>query len=185
MKQGQKKQTLLKLGKTLALPSVLVAGTVYYLKKYKLAGALTAASVVAATVSAPAYAQISQALIDNYASTMQTAANSRNIGQIAKLLSDDVVVSLTRQGKGTTTLDKSAYLDLLQKGWTQATSYRYTISVNDIVITGDTAKAQVVTVETWVKDGKTTKLTTTSRATLGLAGGNAVLLRSVAQVAVE
>lgn len=182
MNKGQK---LLKLGKTLALPSVMVATAVYYLKKRKLAGAMATGVVVATTMSAPAYAQLNQSMINNYATTMQTAANSRNIGQIAKLLSDDVVVSLTRQGKGTTTLDKSAYLDLLQKGWTQASNYRYTISVNDIVITGDTAKAQVVTVETWVKDGKTTKLTTTARATLGLSGNNAVLLRSVAQVAVE
>lgn len=183
MNKGHK---LFKLGKTLAIPSAVVAGAVYYIKqKRKLAHAVALAGVVATTMSAPAHAEITQSLVNGYASAMQTAANSQNIGQIAKLLSDDAVVSLTRQGKGTTTLDKSAYLDLLQKGWTQASNYRYTISVNDIVITGDTAKAQVVTVETWVKDGKTTKLTTTARATLGLSGNNAVLLRSVAQVAVE
>lgn len=163
-----------------------LAGVCYVKQKRKAFGVLAVSAIGAgALIASPAYAQISQQQVMAYAAAMQTAANNQNIGQIARLLSDDVVVSLSRQGKGTTTLDKSAYLDLLQRSWTQATGYRYSIAISDVVITGDTARAQVITQETWVKDGKTTTLTTNSRATLGLSGDNAVLLRSVSQVAVE
>lgn len=141
---------------------------------------LLALPLVASVI--PAHAQMSQALVMNYANTMQSAANSRNISQIARLISDDAVISLTRQGKGSTTLDKAGYLDLLQKGWTQADNYQYTISVDNIVITGDTARASVITKETWTKDGQTRTLLTTSKATLGVGGNNALLLRAVSQV---
>lgn len=149
----------------------------------KTTAAVAISSAVA--ITAPAHAQMSESLVMAYAQNMQSAANARNIGQIARLLSDDVVVSLSRQGKGAVTLDKSGYLDLLQKSWTQADNYRYSISVDNIVVTGDTARAQVVTTETWTKDDKNTTLITTSKATLTLNGNNALLMRSVSQVTVN
>lgn len=182
-----------KLNKKMLLPAALV-GIGVYLHQLKprtqkttlfsslVAGALLSTAVM---ISTSAYAQMTEQMVMNYAQTMQAAANNRSINQIARLLSDDVVVSLTRQGRGTTTLDKAGYLDLLQKGWTQADRYNYTISVDNIVITGDTARAQVITREVWVKDGKNTTLITTSRATLGISGGNALLLRSVSQVTID
>lgn len=133
----------------------------------------------------PSFAQMTENLVQGYTNTMQSAANGRNLGQIASLLSDDVVVSLTRQGKGSTTLDKAGYLNLLQKSWSETDNYRYSISINNIVVTGDTARVQFLTKESFVKDGKPTTLTTNAKATLGVGSGNAVLLRSVAQVTVE
>lgn len=189
------KHTLTRFAKKALLPSAVIGtGVCFYrlLKKrgQNLNGSFTKTAFGVATagvlMSSPAHAQMSEQLVMNYAQSMQNAANSQNISQLGRLLSDDVVVSLTRQGRGSSTLDKSGYLDLLQKSWTQASNYRYTISVNDIIITGDTARAQVVTRETWTnKDGKQTVLTTTSRATLGLSGANALLLRSVSQMAME
>lgn len=149
----------------------------------KKTAAMGLASAVAVTT--PAYAQITESAIIAYAQDMQKAANARNIGHIARLLSDDIVVSLSRQGKGTATMDKSGYLDLLQKSWTQADNYRYTIEINNIVITGDTAKAQVLTTETWTKNNKSTKITTSSRATFAINEGRVLLLRSVSQVTVQ
>lgn len=134
---------------------------------------------------APSFAQMNENLVKNYASAMQSAANARNLGQIASLLADDVMVSLTRQGKGSTTLDKAGYLNLLQKSWSETDNYRYSININNIVVTGDTARAQFLTKESFVKDGKPTTLTTNAKATLGVGAGNALLLRSVAQVTVE
>lgn len=136
-------------------------------------------------ISTPAYAQMNESLVMAYAQSMQAAANAQNISQIARLVSDEAVIALTRQGKGSSTLDKSTYLDLLQKSWTQAQNYHYQMTVSDVVITGDQARAVVITTETWTKDGQPHKLTTTARATLGSNGRNAILLRSVAQVAVE
>lgn len=136
-------------------------------------------------LATPSFAQMSESLVKSYANTMQSAANARNLGQIGSLLADDVVVSLTRQGKGSTTLDKAGYLNLLQKSWSETDNYRYTIQIDNIVVTGDTARAQFLTKESFVKDGKPTVLTTNAKATLGVGSGNALLLRSVAQVTVE
>lgn len=134
----------------------------------------------------PAHAQVSEQMIMAYAQNMQASANSQNISQVAKLVADDAVISLTRQGKGSSTLNKNTYLDLLQKSWTQAKNYRYEIQVSEIVVAGDQARALVVTKESWTdKDGKPHTLTTNSRATLGSNGKSAVLLRSVSQVSLN
>lgn len=143
-------------------------------------------AVVVSTIALPAHAQVSEQLVMAYAQSMQASANSQNISQVAKLVADDAVISLTRQGKGSSTLDKNTYLDLLQKSWTQAKNYRYEINVSEVVIAGEQARALVVTKESWTdKDGKPHTLITNSRATLGSNGKNAVLLRSVSQVSID
>lgn len=136
-----------------------------------------------ATVVAPAYA-ISESSVQGFASAMNSAANNQNIGQISRLIDDEAVISLTRQGK-TTTLDKNAYLQLLQKSWAGASNYRYNINISDIVVSGNQARAVVITTETWEKDGKKTTFRSTSRTTLSQSGSNAILLRAVSQITVE
>lgn len=170
-----------RIAKPIAMASLLALGGFIYHKRYKLAQALALGTLV----STSAHAQMSEQLVRSYAQTMQNAANSQNIGQIARLLADDVVISLTRPGKGSATLDKSSYLDLLQKNWSESRNYRYNARINDIVVTGDTARAQMVTTESFVRDGQNVTMTTTSRATFGVGNGNAVLLRSVSQVTVD
>ena len=68
----------------------------------------TGASVVAVNAQA---ATMSEGLVQNYASSMKTAANNKNISQVSRLVSDDALISLSRKGK-TTSLDKDAYLKL-------------------------------------------------------------------------
>lgn len=134
-------------------------------------------------VTAPSHA-MSESSVQAFANAMKTAANSQNIGQLSTLIDDNAVISLTRQGK-TTTLDKNAYLQLLQKSWAGASNYHYTITISDVVISGNQARTQVATVESWVKDGKKTTLKTNSRTTLQNNGSNAVLLRAVSQISIE
>ncbi|OOS24580.1 nuclear transport factor 2 family protein [Moraxella pluranimalium] len=138
---------------------------------------------VQSLITTPAYA-ISEKDIGGYASAMTAAANNQNIAQISKLIADDAIISLSRNNK-TTSLDKEGYLQLLQKSWAKASNYRYHINISDVVVTGNQARAQVTTTETWTQDGKPVKITTSSRATLSQSGANAVLLRSVAQVTVD
>ena len=149
-------------------------------------GAGVAAVVaVASTVSISAQAApMTEALVQNYASAMKSSANSRNVSQVARLVSDDALISLSRKGKSTS-LDKDAYLKLLQNSWNDTSNYRYDISVDNVVITGEQAKANVTTSESWVKDGQTVSFVTTSRVTLTLATGNAVLLRAVSQITIN
>ncbi|MBF0658888.1 hypothetical protein IPZ60_09080 [Psychrobacter sp. NG25] len=149
-------------------------------------GAGVAAVVaVASTVSISAQAApMTEALVQNYASAMKSSANSRNVSQVARLVSDDALISLSRKGKSTS-LDKDAYLKLLQNSWNDTSNYRYDISVDNIVITGEQAKANVTTNESWVKDGQTVSFVTTSRVTLTLSTGNAVLLRAVSQITIN
>ena len=99
-------------------------------------------------------------------------------------MADEALISLSRRGK-TTSLDKSAYLKLLQDSWSKSTNYSYDISISNIVISGEQAKADVKTVETWVRDGQQRTMSTTSRATLKSDNNNAVLLRAVSQVTIE
>ena len=146
---------------------------------------ITAIVAVASTVSISAQAAtMTEALVQNYAAAMKSSANSQSINQVARLVSDDALISLSRKGKSTS-LDKDAYLKLLQNSWNDTSNYRYDISVDNVVITGSQAKANVTTNESWVKNGQQVSFVTTSRVTLTLSTGNAVLLRAVSQVAIN
>ncbi|MBE0441241.1 hypothetical protein [Psychrobacter sp.] len=154
---------------------------VLLMKSTSVAAVVAVASSV--SISAQA-ATMTEALVQNYASAMKSSANSQNVTQVSRLVSDDALISLSRKGKSTS-LDKDAYLKLLQDSWNDTSNYRYDISVDNIVITGDKAKANVTTNESWVKDGRTVSFVTTSRVTLTLSTGNAVLLRAVSQITIN
>lgn len=145
---------------------------------------ITIAAVASSFAISAQAATMTDSLVQNYASAMKSAANSKNISQVARLVSDDALISLSRKGKSTS-LDKEAYLKLLQTGWNQTSNYRYEISINNIVTTGEQAKANVTTTESWVKDGQNVSFVTNSRVTLTVATGNAVLLRAVSQVTID
>ena len=141
---------------------------------------ITAIVAVASTISISAQAAtMTEALVQNYASAMKSSANNQSINQVARLVSDDALISLSRKGKSTS-LDKDAYLRLLQNSWNDTSNYRYDISVDNVVITGDQAKANVTTNGSWIKNGQPVSFVTTSRVTLTVSTGNAVLLRSIA-----
>ena len=145
----------------------------------------TAIVAVASTISINAQAAtMTEDLVQNYAAAMKASANSQSINQVSRLVSDDALISLSRKGKSTS-LDKDAYLKLLQNSWNDTSNYRYDISVDNVVITGSQAKANVTTNESWVKNGQQVSFVTTSRVTLTLSTGNAVLLRAVSQVAIN
>ena len=151
------------------------------MKSASVTAIVAAASTM--TISAQA-ATMTEALVQNYATAMKSAANSQSLNQVARLVSDDALISMSRKGKSTS-LDKDAYLKLLQNSWSNTSNYRYDINVDNIVITGDQAKANVTTNESWVKDGQKVSFVTTSRVTLTLSTGHAVLLRAVSQVAIN
>ena len=151
------------------------------IKSASVTAIMAAASTV--TISAQA-ATMTESLVQNYVAAMKSAANSQNTNQVARLVSDDALISMSRKGKSTS-LDKDAYLKLLQNSWSNTSNYRYDINVDNIVITGEQAKANVTTNESWVKDGQKVSFVTTSRVTLTLSTGNAVLLRAVSQVAIN
>lgn len=174
----KKSTTLFAVG--LALAGVY--GSKKWLKKPAL-GKVFGAFGMAVVATAPAHA-ITEGAVQGYATAMKTSANAQNIGQIAKLIDEEAVISITRQGK-TSTLDKNAYLQLLQKSWAGATNYRYDITISDVVIADNQARAVVSTVESWEKDGQKISLTTSSKATLVQSGGSVILLRAVSQIAVE
>ncbi|MFC6205164.1 MULTISPECIES: hypothetical protein [Psychrobacter] len=156
------------------LLTVIVRGT-------SIAAVAAVASAFSVSVQA---ATMNESLVQNYSAAMKAAANSKNLSQVSRLVSDDALISLSRKGKSTS-LDKEAYLRLLQTGWNQTSNYRYEISINNIVITGEQAKANVTTTESWVKDGQSVSFVTNSRVTLTVATGNAVLLRAVSQVTID
>ncbi|WP_261862781.1 hypothetical protein [Psychrobacter sp. JCM 18900] len=112
---------------------------------------ITAIVAVASTISINAQAAtMTEDLVQNYAAAMKASANSQSINQVSRLVSDDALISLSRKGKSTS-LDKDAYLKLLQNSWNDTSNYRYDISVDNVVITGSQAKANVTTNESWVK----------------------------------
>lgn len=134
-------------------------------------------------ISAPAYA-ISESSVQAYAAAMNQAANSQNIGQISRLIADDAIIKMTRNGNSAD-LSKTAYLQYLQKSWAKSKNYRYDIRISDVVLVGGQARAQVVTTETWTEDGNPVRLVTTSKVTLTESGASTVLLRSSAQVVIN
>lgn len=174
-----KKHMLIKKASTIAL--LLMALT--KLRQYH--GAWLPFSLILASFAMPMMAQASEQSVQAYANALQNAANNRNIGQIARLISDDVIISLSRQGRDNMTLSKADYLQLLQQGWMNTSAYRFDIEVKDVLIVGNQARAQMVSTETWTQDGKNFTLITTSKVTLDLQGRDALLLRSVAQVVMK
>lgn len=169
------------LAKKLILP-LAILGSIKY--RHKLKGLLMGSAVAVGTLaSVQASAAIDETAVHNFAAAIEKAANAKNINQIARLIGDDAIISMSRQGRGTTTLYKSDYLQLLQKSWTESTGYRFNIQIQNIVIAGDIAKVQMITTETWQNSNdKPVTLITTSRANIGMSGSQAVLLHSVAQV---
>lgn len=150
----------------------------------KGASLATLATVVSTVAISAQAATMTEGLVQSYAAAMKSAANNKNINQVANLVSDDALISLSRKSKSTS-LDKDAYLKLLQTGWNQTSNYQYNISVDNVVTTGAQAKANVTTTESWVKNGQNVSFVTTSRVTLTLSTGNAVLLRAVSQVTID
>lgn len=139
---------------------------------------------VSTLLATSAHADITEANVQQFASQLSQAANQKNVNRIAQLVDDDVLISLSRNGKSTT-LNKSSYLRLLQTNWSNSSNYHYDISINNVVIAGNQAKADIQTVETLIKNGKPERLVTTSRATFGVTNANAMLLRAVSQLTIE
>lgn len=167
----------------------LTLGVCYGIKKLTKSSswhgiAIKAGAMLGAVgLTMPAYA-IQEAQVGDFARTLNSAANSQNIGQVAELIDEGAVISITRQGK-TSTLDKNAYLQLLQKNWAGAKNYHYQLQLGDVVISGNQAKVHVSTTETWLKDGQKITLVTSAKATLVHNGKGVVLLRSVAQIHIQ
>ncbi|ELA08395.1 hypothetical protein MOMA_07536 [Moraxella macacae 0408225] len=135
-------------------------------------------------VSNFAAANISENDIKQFAQKMHQSANSKNIAQVSRLIGDDALISISRRGV-TSTLDKSSYLNLLQTNWAKATDYRYTIHINNVISTGDQAKADIVTTEVISENGKTLNMTTTSRATFSQTTKGVVLSRAISQLTIQ
>ncbi|WP_352337859.1 hypothetical protein [Psychrobacter sp. 16-MNA-CIBAN-0192] len=152
-----------------------------FIKSVSMSSVVAIASTAAVNANA---AVMTESLVNSYAAAMKSAANSQNVNRVAQLVSDDALISMSRKGKSTS-LDKEAYLKLIQRSWNQATDYKYDIKVDNIVITGTQAKANVVTMESWVKEGRNASFITNSRVTLTLSTGNAILLRAVSQVTID
>lgn len=131
-----------------------------------------------------AFANISEGDIEQFAQQMHQSANSKSIAQVSRLISDDALISISRRG-ATSTLDKSSYLNLLQTNWAKATDYHYTIRINNVISTGNQAKADIVTTEVITENGKMLNMTTTSRATFSQTPKGLVLSRAISQLTIQ
>ncbi len=142
--------------------------------------------VIATSLTVPtlANAEITQRDIDNYGTAMAAAANAKSISRVASLVADDALISVSRKGK-TTTLNKSNYLNLLQNNWSKATRYGYDIQLNNVVSSGNHAKADAITTEVIVENNLTTRLVTTSRITFAESGNSVLLSRAISQLVIE
>lgn len=149
-------------------------------KGFKLA---MVSAIMVASMST-AQAQISEADIQQFANALSQAANQKNVGRIAQLVDNNVLISLSRNGK-TTTLNKDSYLRLLQDNWSKTSNYHYQINISNVIIAGNQAKADIQTIETLTENGKPERLITSSRATFSAPDSGAMLLRAVSQLTIE
>lgn len=153
-------------------------------KSSTVLGSVGTAMLFSTLLISPAHADITEANVQQFASQLSQAANQKNVNRVAQLVDDNVLISLSRNGKSTT-LNKASYLRLLQNNWASATNYHYEISINNVVISGNQAKADVQTIETLIKNGRPERLVTTSRATFNASNSDAMLLRAVSQLTIE
>lgn len=132
----------------------------------------------------PAFANITDSDVQQFANQMSQSANTKNIAVVNRLVSDDALISISRRGK-TSTLDKPSYLNLLQTNWAKATHYQYNIKINNVISTGTQAKADIITTEIISEDNKTLRLITTSRATFAKTDKGVVLTRAISDLVIE
>lgn len=145
---------------------------------------LSTIALATALISQTAWADITDADLQNFARQMSAAANAKNAAQVSRLIDNDVLIAVTRKGKSGT-LNKQSYLNLLQTNWAKTGAYSYSIRIDNVVTSGDQARANVQTVETLTENGKPTKLVTDSRATFNKGAGGVVLTRSISQLTIE
>lgn len=145
-----------------------------------------AKALLIASIALPfsAQATISEAELQQFVAQMTGAANAKNINQVSRLVADDALISVSRKGK-TSTLNKSMYLNLLQNNWSKAITYRYSMSLSNVVTVGNQVKADIVTTEFITEKNQVVQLVTTSRATLAEAGSGVVLSRAISELAIE
>lgn len=141
-------------------------------------------SLILLATTITAHANITDNDIQNFAKQMTVSANDKNIASVNRLVSDDALISISRRGR-TSTLDKASYLNLLQTNWAKATYYQYNIKINNVISTGNQAKADIITTEIISEDNKTLRLTTTSRATFGKTDKGVVLTRAISNLTIE
>ncbi len=153
-------------------------------KTTKILAVVMASTLAISAMMNTAQAEVKVADVQGCAKMMKQAANNKDMEQVAKLIADDAIISITRNGKSGT-MDKKTYLQRLKDNWQNSSEYSYNISVDNVVTMGEQAKADLSTVETFTKDGKSVKLVTNSRATLTSGTDNAVLLKLVSQVTIE
>lgn len=156
------------------------------ISKHSLAKGLlvSAAAVTAVTAVTANASSMTESLVDAYANSIKQAANSQNVAGVADLVADNAIISLSRNGK-TSNLGKKQYLQLLQGVWGNSRNYKYDINISNVVISGNQARIQVKTTETFVQNGQPVTLISNSRATLTVSSNDAVLLRAVTQVAIN
>lgn len=140
--------------------------------------------MVGLSISNIANAEITQREIDNFGTAMMAAANAKSMSRVSSLIADDALISVSRKGK-TSTLNKSNYLNLLQNNWSKATQYGYDIQINNVVVTGNHAKADAITTEVIVENNVTTRLVTTSRITFTESADTVLLSRAISQLVIE
>lgn len=145
-----------------------------------------AKALLIASIALPfsAQATISESELQQFVAQMTGAANAKNINQVSRLVADDALISVSRKGK-TSTLNKSMYLNLLQNNWSKAITYRYSMSLSNVVTVGNQVKADIVTTEFITEKNQVVQLVTTSRATLAEAGSGVVLSRAISELAIE
>lgn len=130
------------------------------------------------------HAVMTEAKVSQFANAMTVAANAKNVNLVANLIDDKALISISRKGQ-TGTLDKSAYLNLLQSNWTKSSNYHYRIEIHNVLITGSQAKADITTTETLTEKGKTLTLITQSRATFYETPTGATLGRAISQLTIQ
>lgn len=154
-----------------------------FYKNFKLLAMVTPL-VLGLLMGNTARADITDAQIQQFAQALSQAANQKNIGQISQLVDDKVLISLSRNRR-TTTLNKDSYLKLLQDNWAKTSNYHYQISISNVLIAGNQAKADIQTTETMTENGRPERLITTSRATFIAPASGVMLLRAVSQLTIE
>ncbi|UNU73221.1 hypothetical protein LU293_09135 [Moraxella nasovis] len=168
---------------TFAVQSAFKKNVAPRVRLMSLAVATTMTAV--SLVSIEAYA-MDESAVQDFVAKISKAANGQNKDQIGRLIDDEAIIVLSRNGDSAT-LTKQEYLARLQKNWAQASDYHYDIQVDNIVVSSDQARAQITTTESWKdkKTGNAVRHVMSSRSTLTEVNGKTVMLRAVAQVTVQ
>lgn len=127
-------------------------------------------------------AELTEESVKELITSVELAANNKNVDGIASVLSDNVEIVLNLSFNGQTQVinsNKEDYISLLKQGWSISTNYKYVNKSSDITIDGDKAFVKAVVQEMMTIQGQDISAESKEESVVELIDGTLLVTKIV------